>query len=81
MGMSKSTKQVQWASNGNLLDGKPGDVLRLLASADGVTFGYGGGPGASMVFGTESGSDITVYPGQWVTRHPDGSITVTDTQF
>lgn len=59
----------------NPLEGRPGEVMRLLASEDGKTFGYGYGEGWSIVFGSEQG-DIVVHPGSWITKHPDGSITV-----
>lgn len=73
---SPVTAAVQWAPSGNTLDGRPGEILRLLASPDGTTHGYGGGPGASMAFGTRAGGDIHVLPGQWVTVREDGSVTV-----
>jgi hypothetical protein len=55
----------------------PGPVQRLLARKDGYTFGFGYGPGWSLIFGSEQG-DIAVQPGQWVVRHDDGTITVQD---
>lgn len=70
---------VQWAPTGNLIDGVPSTILRLLATGA-TTYGYGGGPGSTMMFGTSSGADITVEPTQWVTRYPDGTVSVTDTQ-
>lgn len=70
-------KSIQWAPSGAPLDGVPGPIVRLLAREDGYTYGYGYGPGWSMVFGSEMG-DITIYPGQWVTRYPDGRIAVTE---
>lgn len=75
--MSAVIDSVQWAPSGNALDGVPGTVMRLLASEDGRTFGYGYGPGWSVIFGSEQG-DIKLEPGQWVARLADGSITVTN---
>lgn len=69
---------VQWCPSGNPGDGVPSEIVRLLARADGKTYGYGHGPGWSTVFGSEQG-DITVLPGQWVIRHDDGRIEVTGT--
>ena len=57
------------------MDGIPGQIARLLESPSGKTFGYGYGPGWSMVFGTWIGEDITVLPGQWVVRHDDATPT------
>lgn len=70
-------KTSQWAPSGNALDGIPSDITRLLATPDGRTHGYGYGPGDAMIFGSEHG-DITVRPRQWVTRHDDGLVTITD---
>lgn len=72
-------KAVQWAPSGDALSGKPGEVMRLLASEDGTTYGYGYGPGWSMIFGHEHG-DVAVLPGQWVVRHDDGTVTVEDVE-
>lgn len=69
-------KSIQWAPRGGN-GGIPSEISDLLASADGKTRGYGHGPGASTMFGSELG-DITVYPGQWVTKYANGDITVTD---
>ena len=74
---SPAVRAVQWAPSGNMLDGIPSEVLRLLATADGKTFGYGGGPGTTMSFGTAHG-DINVAPGQWVVVREDGTITIED---
>ncbi|MDF2990259.1 MAG: hypothetical protein K0S37_773 [Microbacterium sp.] len=60
-----------------MMDVVPSEVTRLLATADGKTFGYGWGPGSSIIFGSEHG-DIQVEPGQWVVRADDGMITVQD---
>lgn len=68
-------KAVQWCPSGNPLDGVPSEIVRLLAREDGYTYGYGYGPGWSMMFGSEQG-DITVLPRQWVIRHEHGSIEV-----
>lgn len=68
-------KSIQWAPNG-LLDAIPGEILRLLAE-DGKTFGYAPSAGWSFTFYYPSG-DVKVEPGQWVTRHADGTIGVTD---
>jgi len=54
-----------------------GPVVALLAEIDGRTYGFGWGPGSSVMFGSARG-DVTVNSGQWVTRYPDGTITVTD---
>lgn len=72
------TITIQWAPTGNTLDGAPGPILQLLATNN-TTHGYAPGPDQSMTFGTEHG-DIDLRPTQWVTRHPDGTITVTDTK-
>lgn len=72
--LEASVQAVQWCPDGQPLNGRPGQVMRLLAEG-GKTFGYGYGPGWSMMFGTAHG-DITVQPGQWVIRHHDGTITV-----
>lgn len=66
---------VQWAPHG-LLNAVPGEILRLLAE-DGKTFGYAPSEGWSFTFYHPNG-DVKVEPGQWVTRHDDGSIAVTD---
>lgn len=66
-------KAVRWPPSG---DGIPSKVTRLLA-VDGMTWGYGYGPGWSMIFGSEQG-DIVVQPGQWVVLHDDGRVTVED---
>lgn len=71
------TPSLQWAPSGNMLDGKPENMVRFLASAEGKTFGYGWGPGWSIMFGTEHG-DITLLPGQWVIKNDDGTFTVSD---
>lgn len=63
----------------NPLDVVPSEVTRLLATEDGRTFGYGYGPGWSLMFGSENG-DVTVLPGQWVIRHDDGTVTVQDNE-
>lgn len=67
---------LQWAPSGNPFDGVPNEMCRFLAGPDGKTFGYGYGPGWSMMFGTSTGEDVTLLPGQWVIRHDDGRITV-----
>ncbi|WP_146114743.1 MULTISPECIES: hypothetical protein [unclassified Microbacterium] len=51
--------------------------MQLLLAEDGMTFGYGYGPGWSMIFGHPRG-EITVEVGQWVVRHDDGRIEVLD---
>lgn len=72
------TKQaVQWAPSGEALSGVPSEVMRLLASPEGKTFGYGYGPGWTMMFGSQHG-DVAVNPGQWVVKDEDGSVTVVD---
>lgn len=68
-------KAVQMAANP--MEIVPSEIMRLLATAEGKTFGYGYGPGWSIVFGSEHG-DVKVEPGQWVIRHDDGSISVQD---
>lgn len=73
---SPAVRALQWAPSGNMLDGIPSEVLRLLA-VDGKAFGYGGGPGATMSFGTAHG-DIDVAPGQWIVVREDGTVTVED---
>jgi hypothetical protein len=77
--LEEAMKSVQWAPDGNAGNGIPSEIVRLLATEDGKTFGYGYGPGVSMVFGSERGS-ITVNAKQWVTRFSDGEIVVTDFQ-
>lgn len=69
---------VQWAPSGNPLDGIPAEVVRLLAADDGRTFGYGYGPGRSMIFRHEHG-EVSLLPGQWIARNQDSTFTVTDT--
>lgn len=69
-------KAVHWGADGNPLNVIPGEVQLLLAE-NGKTFGYGYGPGWSMIFGHPSG-EITVEVGQWVVRHDDGRIEVVD---
>lgn len=59
----------------NPMDMVPSEVMRLLATKDGRTFGYGYGPGWSLIFGSEQG-DISVNPGETVTRYDDGTIMV-----
>lgn len=76
---SDAVEAIQWAPSGFLLDGVPGPILRLLASPEGKTFGYAGGPGWSMGFGTEHGT-IYVLPSQWVVKHADGRYSVSDTE-
>jgi hypothetical protein len=66
-------KAVQLAKNP--MDIVPSEVMRLLATPEGKTFGYGYGPGWSLMFGSEHG-DIQVEPGEWVVRHSNGAITV-----
>ena len=68
-------KAVQVADNP--LNIVPSEVVRLLSAEDGRTFGYGYGPGCSLMFGSEHG-DVTVHPGQWVVRYDDGTIAVQD---
>lgn len=68
---------VQWAPSGNPMAGIPSEVVRLLASADGTTRGYGYGPGWSMGFGHEHGT-VYVEPGQWVVRYADGRVEARD---
>lgn len=68
-------KSVQWAPNG-ILNAIPGEIMLLLAE-DGKTFGYAPSAGWSFTFSHPSGG-VKVEPGQWVTRHDDGTITVTD---
>jgi hypothetical protein len=68
-------KTVQWAPDG-ILNAVPGEVQSLLAE-DGKTFGYAPDDGWSFTFYHPSG-DVTVQPGQWVTRYDDGTITVSD---
>lgn len=70
-------KAVQWAPSGNAFDGIPSEVVRLLATDDGKTFGYGYGEGRAMVFRHERG-EVSVLPRQWVIRHDDGTVTVSD---
>jgi hypothetical protein len=69
---------VQWAPSGNPLDGTPAEVVRLLAADDGRTFGYGYGPGRSMIFRHEHG-EVSLLPRQWIARNQDSAFTVTDT--
>ncbi len=71
------TRAVQWAPSGNPFEGIPSEITSLLATEDGKTFGYGYGPGWSIGFGSEQG-DIFVLPKQWVIRHDDGRIEVSD---
>lgn len=73
---STKATTVQWAPSGNPLDGVPGEMLRHLAT-NGMTHGYGYGDGWSIVFYSDQGG-ITINTRQWVTRYPDGRITVTD---
>jgi hypothetical protein len=61
----------------NAMEVRPGIISQLLAK-DGKTFGYGYGPGWSLMFGLDARNDVTVYPGQWVTRYADDRVTVTD---
>lgn len=69
------TAAVQWARDGNPLAGSPGEISRFLADADGKSYGYGYGPGWSMVFGSSQG-DISLEPGDWLVRYSDGSYSV-----
>ena len=52
-----------------------GGVVTLLAGPNGPTGGFSYGPGASLVFPHTHGN-VTVLPGQWVLRQPDGTIEV-----
>lgn len=70
---------VQWAPSGSVMDGVPSEVMRLLADEDGKTYGYGWGPGTSVGFGYKGG-DVYVNAGQYVIRHDDGRIEVSDTR-
>lgn len=74
---NRAVKSVQWAPSGSTMSGRPGPVVYFLASDDGKTYGYGWGPGASVMFGHEHG-DVTVLAGQWVNKHEDGTFSVTD---
>lgn len=67
----------QWGRPGDHTMCIPSRIARLLADADGTTYGYGHGPGSSTIFGSAQG-DVTIQIGQWVARHADGSITVQD---
>ena len=71
-----TTEAIQWASADDPMSGVPSEIVRLL-SDNGRSYGYGYGPGISMMFGSAQG-DITVHPGQWVVKHEDGRITVED---
>lgn len=68
-------RALQWCPSGHPLAGRPGEVLRFL-SEGGKHFGYGYGPGWSMIFGSAQG-DIKVEPGQWIVKHR-GRIEVVD---
>jgi len=73
---SEGPRSVQWAG----LNGVPGQIQRLLA-VDGQTFGYAPSEGWSVTFGylcRGERVEIVVQPGQWVTRYPDDTVTVTD---
>lgn len=76
-GASDVIAAVQWAPSGNALEGIPGQVMRLLATPEGKTFGYGYGSGVTIIFGSENG-DVEVNPKDWVVKHRDRSITVQD---
>lgn len=67
----------QWCPSGSVLDGIPGEICAFLAEDDGRSWGYAGGPGATMGFGSASG-DIFLLPGQWIVRLSDGSVVVED---
>lgn len=67
---------VHWCPTGDPMDGKPGEVLRLLAT-DGMPHGYGYAPGWAMAFGTEAGL-VSLLPGQWIARYADGTVSVSD---
>lgn len=71
-----SAGQVHWCADGDPFSGRPAEVMRLLAD-EGKTYGYGYGPGWTMVFGSAQGG-ISVNPGQWIVRSSDGQITVRD---
>lgn len=71
---SAVVESAHWAEHGPL-SGVPGQIMRLLASPDGKTRGYGYGPGWSIIFSHEHGS-LSVEPGEWVHKHEDGSFSV-----
>lgn len=69
-------KAIQWAPDGNPLNGRPGLVQAFLASPTTV-FGYAYGEGWSIIFGSEQG-DLQVEATQWIVKQDDGKITVED---
>lgn len=71
-------RKVQWCPNGRALEGVPGEVVLLLARADGRTVGFGHGVGWSMMFGHGDDKMIQLQPGQWIVHHDDCSVTVHD---
>lgn len=69
---------LQWGTVGGFfMDVIPQEVCLFLSTAEGKTFGYGYGPGASMIFGSEQG-DVKLEIGQWLVRLSDGSVVVED---
>lgn len=72
-----AVETLQWGADGNPLNVIPGEVCLFLADEDGLTRGYGYGPGWSMIFGSPQG-EIILEVGQWITRLSDGSIIVED---
>lgn len=67
---------MKFGEKDNFLGVQPGLMLNFLSDG-GKNFGYGYGPGQSIVFGTKHG-DIQVKPGQWVIKDNDGRVSVHD---
>jgi len=75
---SQEYEQIQWAPSGNALDGQPDVVTQFLApKAGGFSWGYGYGPGQSMIFGSAEG-EVEVLPKQWIRRYKSGRVEVLD---
>lgn len=66
-------RAIQWAPSGNALDGIPGQIMQFLSGPGGKTYGYGYGPGTSLVFAHAKGH-VQVQPGQWLVRYPDDRV-------
>lgn len=70
----KVIDQISWMDGSVNSVRRPSEIQSFLSS-EGTHYGYGYGPGSSMVFGTEHG-DITVEFGQTIVKHSDGTFSV-----